>query len=90
MSCPLCQSAELRPDANFCEECGAPLRAPAAPPLSAVADGRRECCADAALAAVSDRGLRRERNEDFAAVVRTSDAAGLVVCDGVSHSHRPG
>ncbi len=91
MSCALCESTALRPVTNFCEECGAPLRvlAPAEPRPSAAPRDHLEISLEPALAAVSDRGLRHAHNEDFACLDRIRDRAVLVVCDGVSHSHRP-
>jgi PPM family protein phosphatase len=40
------------------------------------------------VAGITDRGLRRRRNEDAVAVGRTGTATAAVVCDGVSYSSR--
>ncbi|MBS0656829.1 MAG: protein phosphatase 2C domain-containing protein [Verrucomicrobia bacterium] len=91
MECTLCRAGESRSPANFCEECGAPLRALPAPAPERPADPRAhlERTVGADLAAVSDRGLRHAANEDACALGATGELRCLVVCDGVSRSHRP-
>ena len=95
MVCPKCgAAAEL--GSRFCEACGASLAASAGGnggPASAAAE---RCEIDLAhdLAAVADRGLIHPRNEDAAALLRSTTVGGiqvsiLVVCDGVSTSHDP-
>lgn len=57
--------------------------------LDALALARRRSAAPldhAPVAAVTDVGLRRGRNEDASAVWRSDGLAALVVCDGVSSS----
>ena len=84
MSCPACAAPVLADD-DYCESCGTPL-------------GRREDAvrehvevAAGAVAGVSDRGLRHERNEDavFVAADGGRAVAVAVVCDGVSVSAAP-
>lgn len=91
MDCVLCRADAPRPQANFCEECGAPLRPPEVDPTARPYDARAhlEYTAGSELAAVTDRGLRHPHNEDACALGRAPDTAWLVVCDGVSRSHRP-
>lgn len=91
MECTLCQTAGPRPQINFCEECGAPLRPLPQPPGQppAAPRDRLELTHGPHLAAVSDRGLRHAHNEDFAALARGQAGDCLVVSDGVSRSHRP-
>ncbi|MEU5991986.1 protein phosphatase 2C domain-containing protein [Spirillospora sp. NPDC047418] len=60
---------------GFCERCG--LRQPDGP-------GQGEVDLGPAGAAVSDRGLRRKRNEDAVAIARLPQGACAVVCDGVA------
>ncbi|MFG2072236.1 PP2C family serine/threonine-protein phosphatase [Nonomuraea maritima] len=64
---------------GYCERCG--LRQPS---------GRDhvETTLDGGAAAVTDRGLRRPRNEDAVALVQAGDAVVVVVCDGVGSSPR--
>lgn len=91
MECSLCHGADPRPETNFCEECGAALRPLARPATQPPATPRdhHESAPAAGLAAVTDRGLRHPHNEDWAALARSDAADCLVVCDGVSRSHRP-
>ncbi|MCV2393047.1 protein phosphatase 2C domain-containing protein [Actinotalea sp. M2MS4P-6] len=66
---------EIDPD-GYCTQCGAKAPRPRDHLASRPA---------AWVAAVSDRGIRHDRNEDAAAVVaEPADRAALVVCDGVS------
>ena len=86
MNCRHCGAAQ--PSANkFCEDCGARLAAPPPKP-DRVAD-RMESVVSPALAAISDRGVAKPRNEDRFAVADVGGAAVLVVCDGVSCSQHP-
>jgi serine/threonine protein phosphatase PrpC len=82
MRCPICAEPALADD-DYCESCGTPL-------------GRREAVARehvevsaGAVAGVSDRGLRHERNEDAVFVAAEAGRAVAVVCDGVSVSAAP-
>ena len=80
MFCPTCDAAQPA-DNKFCEDCGARLG-------PAVSD-RAEVVVSPALAAVTDRGTTKPRNEDRVAVADVNGAAVLVVCDGVSCSQTP-
>ncbi len=66
---------------GFCGRCGRRVRRPASDHIEQVIS--------ASFAAVSDRGLRHEKNEDRFAVVAEARAAALVVCDGVSATEHP-
>jgi serine/threonine protein phosphatase PrpC len=101
LGCPRCRET-IRPGDRFCEACGAPIEAGAGssedagtdgPPVPGPpADGRehREI-AFADLVGITDRGLRRGRNEDALAMdrVESQGARIMVVCDGVSTSAEP-
>ena len=81
-TCRSCGSTARTAD-GYCERCG--QKAPA---------GRDHVEIDlGALAGVTDRGRRHQRNEDAVALFLTHTPAGpaalAVVCDGVSTSHRP-
>jgi PPM family protein phosphatase len=66
---------------GFCQGCGRRVRRPASDHVEeALSPG---------FAAVSDRGLRHERNEDRFALVQEGDAFAVVVCDGVSATNHP-
>jgi serine/threonine protein phosphatase PrpC len=88
----------VRPEDTFCEACGqpAPLRLAElggwASSWEPDRDTDRSEAAFADLAAVSDRGLRRTRNEDAIGVARLEGPPScriIVVCDGVSTSAEP-
>ena len=90
----------VREGDRFCEVCGSDLL----PATARAPSGRRETDSGTRsrrardhvevwfrqVAGVSDRGLHRARNEDALAVSRLEDrgTSVLVVCDGVSTSHR--
>jgi serine/threonine protein phosphatase PrpC len=61
---------------GFCLQCGRRVRRPASDHV--------EFSYSAAFAAVSDRGLRHDRNEDRCAIFATAGGYAMVVCDGVS------
>jgi serine/threonine protein phosphatase PrpC len=63
---------------GFCMRCGHRARCPAADHM--------ETQLSAVCAAVSDRGLRHDRNEDRFAIHEAGGGYALVVCDGVSAS----
>jgi serine/threonine protein phosphatase PrpC len=78
-ACPACGGTAASPD-GFCESCGRKLP-----------DGRDHVELDLGLVAgVTDRGRRRQRNEDAMALAVTRGEDGpavlAVVCDGVSTS----
>ncbi|MGI4831685.1 MAG: PP2C family protein-serine/threonine phosphatase, partial [Janthinobacterium lividum] len=68
-----------RDDEGFCQRCGRKHRL-------ALATDHMEESSRPELAAVGDRGLRHERNEDRFGIVQRAGGYGLVVCDGVSSS----
>jgi serine/threonine protein phosphatase PrpC len=85
LPCRQCQSPVFD-DELYCEVCGA--RAPwtadeVQSPVARQAADREEHDADV-VAAVSDRGNRRPRNEDATAVAAAGDRFVAVVCDGVA------
>ena len=63
---------------GFCLRCGKRLQRPASDHV--------EASLSAAFAAVSDRGLRHDRNEDRFAIAQGNGGIVMVVCDGVSAS----
>jgi len=87
----------VHPDDRYCEACGQQVRAgePEVRGRRAVAaadtDPDRSEAAFADLAAVSDPGLKRLRNEDAMALARLdeADVRIIVVCDGVSTIGEP-
>jgi serine/threonine protein phosphatase PrpC len=82
MSCPHCGEPTAGAD-RFCESCGAPL---ATTPLRS---DHRET--DLGLvAAVSDRGLHRNHNDDYYAIDAVEDGLLAVVCDGVASTDDAG
>jgi serine/threonine protein phosphatase PrpC len=100
MQCENCH-AEVPDDDVFCEACGQRL-SNANCPHKADEDGFCELCGLRVVlspedheevtlspdcAGVTDRGVRRSRNEDRLAIRTLADAHILVVCDGVSTSH---
>ncbi|MEV1168652.1 protein phosphatase 2C domain-containing protein [Nonomuraea sp. NPDC049784] len=64
---------------GYCERCG--LRQP-------TGRDHAEIVLDGGAAAVTDRGLRRSRNEDAMALLWSGEAIVTVVCDGVGSSPR--
>lgn len=104
MNCPVCETAVSAGDAfceacghplgaPACTSCGAP---------AVDAEGYCERCGlrqptgrdhaelelEGGAAGVTDRGLRRARNEDAMALLRVGSATVTVVCDGVGSSPR--
>jgi serine/threonine protein phosphatase PrpC len=82
LTCPECSAAALADD-EFCESCGTPLG-----PRRDAARHHFERDVGRA-AAVSDRGLVHDRNEDAFFVAVHGDGVVAVVCDGVSASAAP-
>lgn len=77
--CPECGAGPEEVDADgFCARCGHERIAPARDHFEVVVSPQ--------LAAVSDRGKRHHRNEDFVTIAATAHGEALVVCDGVSSS----
>ncbi len=84
MQCSSC-SAEVPDDDIYCEVCGLRLDSRHTPP--ARDDGaREEFVLSPSCAAITDRGLKRARNEDRFAIRQAGTGWVLVVCDGVSSS----
>ncbi|MEU8251173.1 protein phosphatase 2C domain-containing protein [Nonomuraea sp. NPDC048916] len=104
VNCPVCEAPVLagdsfceacghRLDAPVCADCGAP---------AVDAEGYCERCGlrqptgrdhaeielGGGAAGVTDKGLRRARNEDAMALLSTGEATIAVVCDGVGSSPR--
>lgn len=76
---PLCACGAVPDEVDeegFCLGCGKRVRRPASDHL--------EARLSADFAAVSDRGLRHDRNEDRFALVMEEQGYGAVICDGVS------
>ena len=65
---------------GFCLRCGRRVRRPAADHI--------ELLVSAACAAVSDRGVKHDRNEDRCAIAAAGEGFALVVCDGVSATNK--
>jgi serine/threonine protein phosphatase PrpC len=61
---------------GFCLQCGKRVRRPASDHV--------EFSVSAEFAAVSDRGVKHDRNEDRCAIFGGPDGFAMVVCDGVS------
>ncbi|MEV4369604.1 protein phosphatase 2C domain-containing protein [Nonomuraea sp. NPDC049637] len=76
--CTSCGAAAVDAE-GYCERCGA--RQP-------TGRDHAEIVLDGGAAAVTDKGLRRARNEDAMALLTTGDAVITVVCDGVGSSPR--
>ncbi len=100
-ACPQCRSAVFEGE-RFCEACGFKLAADVPEPEDPRAAGRetpavlpenrqRIHLEEGSAAAVTDRGWRRQRNEDAVALAAVGDRAAVAVCDGVastSNAHR--
>lgn len=65
---------------GFCLRCGRRVRRPASDHIEQVIS--------ADFAAVSDRGLKHDRNEDRFAIAQATAGFALVVCDGVSATNK--
>ncbi len=85
--CSTCQSPTL-PRERYCETCGSRLAAPPdveRHPAPAGEEKARRMEIDlGTVAAVSDRGRRRRRNEDSVSVAADGGRSVAVVCDGVA------
>ncbi|MGW6494644.1 PP2C family serine/threonine-protein phosphatase [Nonomuraea angiospora] len=77
-TCASCGAAAVDAE-GYCERCG--LRQP-------TDRDHAETVIDGGAAAVTDKGLRRSRNEDAVALLTSGDAVVTVVCDGVGSSPR--
>ena len=65
---------------GYCLHCGRRVRRPASDHIEVVLS--------ADFAAVSDRGLKHDRNEDRFAIAQAAAGFALVVCDGVSATNK--
>jgi len=83
--CRKCGSSVFE-DELFCEACGNRVsgESDAAPPTAARLPAEREERDLGVVAAVSDRGHRRPRNEDAMAIATVDGRSVVVVCDGVA------
>ncbi len=96
---PLVADSAIPKSTEGCEKCGAGLEEIDAEGYcshcgfrnQAHDNDRIEITCSPNLAGVSDRGLRRHRNEDYlaCATVNEKNAYVLVVCDGISSSSEP-
>ncbi|MBT2229352.1 protein phosphatase 2C domain-containing protein [Nonomuraea sp. NEAU-A123] len=77
-SCTSCGAPAVDAD-GYCERCG--LRQP-------TGRDHTELALDNGTAGVTDKGLRRSRNEDAMALLSTDTQTIVVVCDGVGSSPR--
>lgn len=77
-SCTSCGAPAVDAD-GYCERCG--LRQP-------TGRDHTEHALDSGTAGVTDKGLRRSRNEDAMALLSTDTRTVVVVCDGVGSSPR--
>jgi serine/threonine protein phosphatase PrpC len=82
--CACGADAEEIDEEGFCQGCGKRVRRPASDHI--------EQAISAAFAAVSDRGVKHDRNEDRCAIAEGESGFGvghaMVVCDGVSGSRK--
>ena len=88
--CPACASPVFE-DELFCESCGARVAGEPAAPMAGVAR-RAEERQDrdlGVIAAVTDRGHLRPRNEDAVAIATVDERFVAVVCDGVASTANP-
>jgi PPM family protein phosphatase len=78
-------------DELFCESCGARVAGEPATPTAGVArrSEEREDHDLGVVAAVTDRGHLRRRNEDAVAIATVDDRFVAVVCDGVASTANP-
>jgi PPM family protein phosphatase len=90
LPCRVCASPVFE-DELFCESCGARVADEPATPTAGVARPaeERQDRDLGAIAAVTDRGHLRPRNEDAVAVATVDDRFVAVVCDGVASTANP-
>jgi serine/threonine protein phosphatase PrpC len=100
-ACPECRSAVFEGE-RFCEACGYKLATDVLEPEDPKESGREEPAVspenkqridleEGSVAAVTDRGWRRQRNEDAVTLAAVGDRSAVAVCDGVastSNAHR--
>jgi serine/threonine protein phosphatase PrpC len=88
--CPQCQSPVFH-DELYCEACGRRVGEESAPPPTPPAgrpNDRNEHDAGS-IAGVTDRGRRRQRNEDALAIAAKGGRLIAAVCDGVASTANP-
>lgn len=97
-TCPACRSVVFEGE-RYCEVCGTKLRTD---PVVGTDDGnalgvegstspekvQQIRLSEGIVAAISDRGWRRERNEDAVALLSVGDRSAVAVCDGVGSTSR--
>jgi serine/threonine protein phosphatase PrpC len=76
-------------DELFCEACGTGLVETAAEVLATQRTDDREEIDLGSAAAITDRGLRRRRNEDAMAIAVAGNRGAAAVCDGVASTANP-
>ena len=97
-TCPACGSAVFEGE-RYCEVCGTKLRTDpllgAEPGTAPGVEGsvspekvQQIHLSEGRVAAISDRGWRRERNEDAVALLCVGDRSAVAVCDGVGSTSR--
>ena len=100
-ACPACRSAVFESE-RFCEACGHRLTADSsgvgdpgaadqAEPALGLENMQRVQFDEGLAAAITDRGWRRQRNEDAVALAVAGDRSAVALCDGVastSNAHR--
>jgi serine/threonine protein phosphatase PrpC len=79
-SCGCGAGADEVDEEGFCQGCGKRVRRPASDHIEQVGS--------AVFAAVSDRGIKHDRNEDRCAIAELPGGYAMVVCDGVSGSRK--
>ncbi len=97
-TCPACRSAVFEGE-RYCEVCGTKLSTDALvgadPGTVPGVEGsvspekvQQIQLSEGTVAAISDRGWRRERNEDAVALLSVGDRSAIAVCDGVGSTSR--
>ena len=79
-ACACGAGADEVDEEGFCQGCGKRVRRPASDHIEQVGS--------AVFAAVSDRGVKHDRNEDRCAIAEVGGGFAAVVCDGVSGSRK--
>jgi serine/threonine protein phosphatase PrpC len=89
-ACPQCESPVFH-DELFCEACGHRVgqESPPAAPTTAVRPTDRNESDAGTIAGVTDRGKRRQRNEDALALAAGAGRLVAAVCDGVASTANP-
>ncbi len=86
-ACTQCR-APLFEEERFCEVCGAPVSAGEETRVTQEAQAQDRVEYDlGSVSAVTDRGLRRHRNEDAVAIASAGGRSAIAVCDGVASTN---